>query len=138
MKDREDLVFDKTTGLITGFVDYGKQSLDERFSALQEECTWALRFSALQEECTWTLHFSALQEECTWTLPLRKRTVATHMLTMMVRGIFFKMTFPLCHFATTGMIQVMYYSGISLLWIIWDPEFLATFCYNIEVFLFQR
>ena len=112
MKVREDLVFDKTTGLITGFVDYGTQSLDERFSALQEECTR--------------------------TLPLRKRTVATHMLTMMVRGIFFKMTFPLCHFATTGMMQVMYYSGISLLRIIWDPEFLATFCCNIEVFLFQR
>jgi len=64
MKVREDLVFDKTTGLITGFVDNGKQSLDE--------------------------HFSALQEERSRTLPLRKRTVAMHMLTMMVRGIFLK------------------------------------------------
>jgi len=35
MKIREDLVSDKTTGVITGFVDYGKQNLDQRFA---EEC----------------------------------------------------------------------------------------------------
>ena len=77
MKIREHLVFDKHTGTITGFVDYGQQSLDERFSALQEECTRGQS--------------------------LRSRTVATHMMTIMVRGIFFKLNFPLFHFATTGL-----------------------------------
>ena len=62
MKIREHLVFDKYTGLITGFVDYGQQSLYERFSALQEQCT------------RWQ----------SW----RNRTVTTHMLIIMVRGIF--------------------------------------------------
>ena len=62
MKIREDLVFDKTSGLITGFVDYGQQSIDEQFAALHEECTK--------------------------DKPLTDRTVATHMLTLMVRGIF--------------------------------------------------
>lgn len=73
MKIREHLVFDKYTGAITGFVDYGQQSLDQRFSALEEECTCGQ----------------------SW----RSRTVATHMLT---GGIFFKMNFPLFHFSSTG------------------------------------
>ena len=34
MKIREDLVFDKETGEITGFVDYGEESLDVRFNEL--------------------------------------------------------------------------------------------------------
>ena len=62
MKIHEQLVFDKSTGIITGFVDYGQQSLDERFSALQEEC---------------------IQGKS-----LRSRNVATHMLTIIVRGVF--------------------------------------------------
>ena len=70
MKIQEDLVFDKTTGMITGFVDFGQQSLDERFSALREQCT---RNKLLSE-----------------------RTVATHMLTLMVRGIFFKIKLSFC------------------------------------------
>ena len=77
MKIREDLVFDKHTGMVTGFVDYGQQSLDQRFSALAEECNHALSLS--------------------------KRTVATHMLTMMVRGIFLKLDFPFAQFATTSL-----------------------------------
>lgn len=77
MKIREDLVFDKYTGIITGFVDYGQQSLDH--------------------------HFSALEEECSHTLALKKRTVASHMFTIMVRGIFFKLDFPFAQFATTGL-----------------------------------
>ena len=81
MKIREDLVFDKHTGMVTGFVEYGQQSLDQRFSALAEECTHALNLS--------------------------ERTVATHMLTMMVRGIFFKLDFPFAQFATTGIKNVM-------------------------------
>ena len=78
MKIREDLVFDKTTGMITGFVDLGQQSLDDRFLALKEQCTK--------------------------NKPLSDRTVATHMLTLMVRGIFFKLDFPFAQFATTGTI----------------------------------
>ena len=81
MKVHEDLIFDKHTGMVTGFVDYGQQSLDRRFSALAEECNHALSLS--------------------------KRTVATHMLTMMVRGIFFKLDFPFAQFATTGL-NVLY------------------------------
>ena len=75
MKIREDLLFDKTTGMITGFVDFGQQSLDQRFVALKEECTK--------------------------NKPLSERTVATHMLTLMVRGIFFqiKLSFcPICYY----------------------------------------
>ena len=78
MKIREDLVFDKTTGMITGSVDLGQQSLDDRFLALKEQCTT--------------------------NKPLSDRTVATHMLTLMVRGIFFKLDFPFAQFATTGTI----------------------------------
>ena len=76
MKIREDLVFNKHTGMITGFVDYGQQCLDQRFSALTEEC----------------FH----------TLTSSKRTVASYMLSMMERGIFFKLDFPFAQFATTG------------------------------------
>ena len=78
MKIREDLVFDKTTGIITGFVDFGQQSLDERFLALKEQC---IKNKLLSE-----------------------RTVATHMLALIVRGIFFKLNFPFAQFATTGLI----------------------------------
>ena len=49
MKIREDL----TTGMITGFVDFGQQGLDQRFAALKGECTK--------------------------NKPLSERTVATHM-----------------------------------------------------------
>ena len=77
MKVREDLVFDKATGMIKGFVDFGQQSLDERFSALKGQCA---------------------------NKPLSERTVATHMLTLMVRGIFSKLNFPFAQFATTGLI----------------------------------
>ena len=48
--------------MITDFVGFGQQSLDERFSALKEQCT---RNKLLSE-----------------------RTVATHMLTLMVTGFF--------------------------------------------------
>ena len=76
MKIREDLVFDKTTGMITGFVEFGQQSLDD----------W----------------FSALKEQYTKNEPLLKRTIATHMLTLMVIGIFFKLHYPFTQFSTTG------------------------------------
>ena len=36
MNIREDLVFNKTTGEIIGFVDYGEGSFDDRFTELRE------------------------------------------------------------------------------------------------------
>ena len=60
IKIREDLVFDKVIGEITGFVDYGEESLDVRFNELQ-------RKSQNQNP--------------------DKREVATHMLTMMVQEL---------------------------------------------------
>jgi len=76
MKIREDLVFNKATGKITGFVDYGEETFDERFEELRERCNQGSR--------------------------IRGRVVATHMLVLMVRGIFFKMDIPVAQFPTTG------------------------------------
>lgn len=79
MKIREDLVFDKNTGEMIGFVDLGDEGLNDRFTALRKQC--------------------AQQNG----LCCDNRTVATHMLALMVRGIFFKLNLPFAHFATTGM-----------------------------------
>lgn len=76
MKIREDIVFNKTTGEILGFVDYGQGSFDDRFTELRERCKKGSQIS--------------------------ERTVATHMLALMVRGIFFKMDIPIAQFPTTG------------------------------------
>ena len=75
MKIREDLAFDKVTGEITGFVDYGEESLDIKFNELQRKC---------QNQNP------------------DKREVATHMLTMMVQGLSFHLNLPIANFATTG------------------------------------
>ena len=75
MKIREDLVFDKVTGEITGFVDYGEEGLDLRFNELRRKC---------QNQNP------------------DKREVATHMLTMMVRGLTFHLNLPIAQFATAG------------------------------------
>lgn len=77
MKIREDIVFNKTTGEILGFVDYGQGSFDDRFTELRERCKKGSQIS--------------------------ERTVATHMLALMVRGIFFKMDIPIAQFPTTGV-----------------------------------
>ena len=79
MKIREDLVFNKFTGEIVGFVDFGGDSMDKHFSALKKDCT--RQKSKL----------------------LDKRTLATHVLTVVVRDIFFHLTFPFAQFATTGI-----------------------------------
>jgi len=79
MKIREDLVFNKFTGEIVGFVDFGENSMDKHFSALKKDCT--------------------MQK----SKPLDERTLATHMLTVMVRGIFFHLNFPFAQFAATGI-----------------------------------
>ena len=80
MKIREDLIFDKMTGEITGFVDYGEESLDVRFNELRRKC---------QNQNP------------------DKREVATHMLTMMVRGLTFHLNLPIAQFATTGKVYNM-------------------------------
>ena len=66
MKIREDLVFDKSTGEVIGFIDCGEGSLDQKFVALREQCV-KQRFDHSK--------------------------VATHMLTLMVRGIFLSVIF---------------------------------------------
>ena len=38
MKIRADLVFNKTTGDIVGYVDYGEGTLEHKFSILQQQC----------------------------------------------------------------------------------------------------
>jgi len=77
MKIREDVVFSKSSGEIIGFVDYGEQSLDKRFQELRKRCKQDLHIG--------------------------DRIVATHMLVLMVRGIFFKMDVPVAQFPTTGL-----------------------------------
>ena len=75
MKIREDLVFNKVTGEIMGFVDLGEESLDMRFNALQQKC----------------------QRQ-----KVHDREVATHMLTLMIRGLTFNLNLPIAQFATSG------------------------------------
>ena len=76
MKIREDLVFDKFSGEITGFADFGDERLDQKFAVLQQQCKGQSIF---------------------------EREVATHMLTLMVRGLMFHLNFPIAQFATTGI-----------------------------------
>ena len=83
MKIREDLVFDKVTGEITGFIDYGEESLNVRFNELRRKC---------QNQNP------------------DKREVATHMLTMMVQGLSFHLNLPIANFATTGKVKL--YHGL--------------------------
>ena len=68
-------MFSKTTGEITGYVDYGQGTLKHKFTALQQQCK---------------------------KQKLTDREVATHMLTAMVRGLTFHLDLPIAHFATTG------------------------------------
>ena len=79
MKIREDLVFNKSTGEIIGFVNYGK-NFDDRFGELREQCKKRAE--------------------------LTEKSVATHMLALMVRGIFFKMDIRIVKFPTTGLICI--------------------------------
>ena len=76
IKIREDLIFDKSTGQITGFVDHGDGNLNSRFAKLKEECQHQLN--------------------------LNETSVATHMFTLLVRGIFIKLEFSFAQFAITG------------------------------------
>ena len=86
MKIREDVVFNKCTGEIIGFVDLGEQSLDKKFQELRRRCKQDSR--------------------------IRERIVATHMLVLMVQGIYFKMDVPVAQFPTTGLHAMVYYANI--------------------------
>ena len=66
MKIKEDLVFDKSTDEVIGFIDCGGGNLDHKFVALREQCV-KQRFDHSK--------------------------VATHMLTLMFRGIFLSVIF---------------------------------------------
>ena len=75
MKVQEDLVFDKTGCNLLGFVNLGE--VNNELEVLERQ----LR--------------NDVQETC--------ETIATHMLTLMVRGIFIKMEFPYANFPTQGL-----------------------------------
>lgn len=66
MKLQEDLVFDKTGQILHGFVNLGDVNSDVE----------KLRVYEISGDAT------------------SSESIATHMLTVMVRGIFFKMEFP--------------------------------------------
>ena len=68
---REDLVFDKHSSKVIGFVNLG--TIDRQLSALEVD--------RLQSACP----------------------VATRILTLMVRGIFSEINFPLANFPTAGI-----------------------------------
>ena len=63
MKIMEHIVFNKTTGEIVGFVDFGEEHFDKQFQELRRRCKKDLQ--------------------------INDRVVATHMLLLMVRRILF-------------------------------------------------
>ena len=78
MKIHEDLVFDKHGRNLLGFINLG--SINEQ----------------LQE----------LEKETLTTKP--HENIATHMLTVMVRGVFIKLEFPFASFPTKGLTSYLY------------------------------
>lgn len=52
------------------------------------------------------MQFNELQQKCK-RLNQDKREVATHMLTMMVRGLTFHLNLPIAQFATTGQEYIL-------------------------------
>ena len=105
MKIREDLVYDKTGVYVHGFVNLG--SVNEQLLKLEKDLS-------------------------SDKPPLE---LATHMLTLMVRGVFIKLEFPYASFPTTGTLCCVLnvviafcfvhfsYTGITgecLYWIIWE------------------
>ena len=73
MKIQEDLVYDKTGTKLLGYTNL--DTINENLNQLEEMSNSTKKA----------------------TLP-----IATHMLTLMVRGIFFKLEFPYVSFPTTG------------------------------------
>ena len=98
MKIREDIVFNKTTGEIVGFVDYGEENFDERFQELRTRCNKDLQ--------------------------INDRIVATHMLLLMVRGKWMFLLFPTTGFILSihCVVSIILHIGVSaddLVYIIW-------------------
>ena len=109
MKIQEDLVYDKTGQRLHGFVNLGDVNND------------------LQK----------LESQVAYD-PVPSGNIATHMLTLMLRGFFFKMEFPYANFPTQGITFlksciILYHShllkfwythlgvtGHSLYWIMWE------------------
>ena len=85
MKIKESLVYDKHNAKVLGFVDLGQ--VNNELQELEESCSEDGRLC---------------------------RPVATHMLVLMVRGIFTSLQFPYAHFPTKAL------SADSLLAIIWE------------------
>ena len=75
MKIKEDLVYDRHTGEIVGFVNVGGINNDIIETELNKQC------------------------ESVSNHP----PVATHVLVFMVRGIFIKLNFPYAHFPTSNL-----------------------------------
>ena len=73
MKVKENLVYDKCTGSVVGFINLG--SINDELLNLEREC----------------------QDDQTLA------PIASHILVLMVRGIFFKLEFPFAHFSTRGV-----------------------------------
>ena len=73
MKVKEDIVYNKHTGQMIGFVRLG--DLNDQLLALERKC---------DNDESESIH----------------PTVAKHILCLMVRGMFFKLEFPLAHFST--------------------------------------
>ena len=74
MKIQEDLVYDKTGQRLHGFVNLGDVNNDLQKLESQVACD-----------------------------PVPSGNIATHMLTLMVWGIFFRMEFPYTNFPTQGI-----------------------------------
>ena len=73
MKVKENLVYDKFTGAVIGFVSLG--SINDELLQLERQC---------RDEVT-------------------QAPIATHLLAILVRGIFFRLQFPYAHFSTRGI-----------------------------------
>ena len=84
VKIREDLVYDKHTGQVVGFINLG--NFNHQLHALTEAC----------ESCT----------------TFKADTVATHMLVFMVRGLFTNLEYPYAQFTTTTASGVQLFSVV--------------------------
>ena len=77
MKVKENLVYDKFTGAVTGFVSLG--NINDELLELERQC----------------------RDE------VNQAPMATHLLVLMVRGIFFRLQYPYAHFATRAITAEM-------------------------------
>lgn len=86
MKIKESLVYDKNESKIIGFVNLGE--VNDQLSKFEREASNDTEQS--------------------------NGEIATHILTIMVRGIFFRLRFPYAHFPTTGI------TGDFIFLIVWE------------------